>query len=545
MSLEKYTGTWNTQTAAHLLRRASIFPNRQEIKTYTDLGSVDAAVDQLLTLMGQTSPTHPSPPTDPSGNAMGLDQAYAVDEVPLPPNTTSTDKRREYIISWWVDRMLDKDIQQTTIEKLTLWLHVHFTTIISNNGMAFPFLYHQNKLYRSCAFGQYSLKEFALRMSRDAAMLLFLDGGLNVKTRVNENFGRELLELFTIGKGAQVAEGDYTTYTDDDVITAARVLTGFRHTYLEPTERGSLPSFTIFQDGNHDPTDKVFSDKFNNHTITGRSGADGANELSDMIDMIFAQSATATYLCRSLYRFFVYPKISDTVEQSIIPAMASTLVANNFAIKPVLTELFKSTHFYETANTVGGIIKSPIDLIVGTIRHFEQAMGNANTFENYSLILKLRDYCRLLQQDLYEPPEVAGWKAYHQAPIFHEDWITTLTLPLRFCYTDELTQGVSVPIFDNTNTETGTQTLKLDAVTYVQNGVTNGNFSDATNATTLVTEIVDYLFPVALSSEQLSALATLLGSDWTNIWQNDKTTAASRLETMLVTMFRLEEYQLY
>ena len=136
MSLEKYTGTWTTQTAAHLLRRASIFPNRQEIKTYTDLGSVDAAVDQLLTLMGQTNPTHPSPPLDPSGNAMGLDQVYGADTV--PPNTTSTDKRREYVISWWVGQMLGNNIQQTIVEKLTLWLHSHFTTIISNKRDGFP-----------------------------------------------------------------------------------------------------------------------------------------------------------------------------------------------------------------------------------------------------------------------------------------------------------------------------------------------------------------------------------------------------------------------
>jgi uncharacterized protein (DUF1800 family) len=474
---------------------------------------------------------------------MGLEQPYVADQDPPPP--TSNDKRREYVISWWVRRMLDPDIQQTAIEKLTLWLHVHFTTIISNNGMAFPFLYHQNRLYRSCAFGQYTLKEFSVQMSKDAAMLLFLDGGLNTKTRVNENFGRELLELYTIGKGAQIAEGDYTTYTDDDVVTAAKVLTGFRHTYLEPTERGALPRFTEFREGVHDTNDKTFSDKFNNQTITGRSGADGANELNDLIDMIFAQSATATYLCRSLYRFFVYPKISDSVEQDIIPKMAAVLTANNFALKPVLVNLFKSAHFYEVTNSVGAIIKSPVDFVIGTMRHFEQNLGAANTFENYSYITKIRRYCEDLQQKLYDPPEVAGWKAYHQAPIYHEDWITTLTLPLRFCYSDELTKGVSVQIFDNTNTETGTQTLKIDAVAYVENGVTNGNFSDATNASTLVQEFCDYLFPVKLSNEQLTALSDALGSDWGSVWQNNKATAATRLETMLVMLFRLEEYHLY
>ncbi|EAY27353.1 DUF1800 domain-containing protein [Microscilla marina] len=543
MSLEKYTGTWSTQTAAHLLRRASVFPTRQEVKTYLDLGSVDAAVDQLLGQMGQSTPTHPAPPLDPSGNDMGLDQVYTVDQDSPPP--TSNDKRREYVISWWVRRMLDPNIQQTVIEKITLWLHVHFTTIISNNGMAFPFLYHQNKLYRSCAFGQYNLKEFSVRMSKDAAMLLFLDGGLNTKTRVNENFGRELLELYTIGKGPQIAEGDYTTYTEDDVITAARVLTGFRHTYLEPTERGALPPFTEFRDGVHDTNNKTFSDKFNNQTITGRSGADGINELDDMIDMIFSQSATATYLCRSLYRFFVYPKISESVEQNIIPQMASVMTANNFALKPVLDNLLKSAHFYEVASSVGAIIKSPVDFIIGTVRHFGQNLGAANTFENYSFINKLRRYCEEIQQKLYDPPEVAGWKAYHQSPIYHEDWITTLTLPLRFCYSDELSKGVSVQIFDNTNTETGTQTLKLDAVTYIQNGVTNGNITNVTNAATLVQELCDYLFPVKLSSEQLTALSSALGSDWGTVWQNDQATAATRLETMLVTLFRLEEYHLY
>ncbi|HAS41536.1 MAG TPA: hypothetical protein DCS93_13730 [Microscillaceae bacterium] len=543
MSLEKYTGNWTTQTAAHLLRRASIFPNRQEIKTYTDLGSVDAAVDQLLGLMGQTNPTHPNPPLDPSGNDMRLDQEYLTNQDPPPP--TSNDKRLEYVISWWIRRMLDANIQQTVIEKLTLWLHVHFTTIISNNGMAYPYLFQQNKLYRSCAFGQYSLQQFSVEMSKDAAMLLFLDGTLNTKTRVNENFGRELLELYTIGKGPQIDEEDYTTYTEADVIAAARVLTGFRHSSALPTQRAGLPPFSEFRDTVHDETDKTFSDKFNNQVITGRSGTDGINELDDMINMIFAQSATAPYLCRALYRFFVYPKISDAVDQNIIPQMASVMVNNNYQLKPVLDNLFKSAHFYEVTSSLGAIIKSPVDFIVGTMRHFQQNLGTVDTFENYSYIAKLRDYCEELQQEIYDPPEVAGWKAYHQAPIYHEDWITTLTLPLRFCFSDEFTKGVNVSIRDNTNTETGTQTLKIDLVAYIENGVTNGNISDATNATTLINEIANYIFPVTLSSEQITALANALGTDWASVWQNDKATAATRLETMFVTLFRLEEYHLY
>ena len=543
MSLEKYTGNWTTQTAAHLLRRASVFPNRQEIKTYTDLGSVDAAVDQLLGLMGQTNPTHPNPPIDPSGNDMRLDQEYLRDEDPPPP--TSNEKRLEYVISWWVRHMLDADIQQTVIEKVTMWLHVHFTTIISNNGMAYPFLYLQNRLYRSCAFGQYSLQEFSVQMSKDAAMLLFLDGTLNTKVRVNENFGRELLELYTIGKGPQIGEEDYTTYTESDVIAAARVLTGFRHNNTLPTERPGLPPFTEFRENSHDTTDKAFSDKFNNQVITGRSGDDALNELNDMIDMIFAQSATAPYLCRAIYRFFVYPKISETVDRDIIPQMASVMVNNNYQLKPVLENLFKSAHFYEVTSSLGAIIKSPVDFIVGTMRHFQQDLGAANTFENYSYIAKLREYCEELLQELYDPPEVAGWKAYHQAPIYHEDWITTLTLPLRFCFSDEFTKGIDVNIVDNTNAETGTQALKIDAVAYIESGVTNGNISDATNATTLITEIANYLFPVALSSEQITALADTLGTDWASIWQTNKTTAATRLETMFVTLFRLEEYHLY
>lgn len=543
MSLEKYTGTWNTQTAAHLLRRASIFPNRPEVKTYTDLGSVDAAVDQLLAQMGQTNPTHPSPPLDPSGADMRLSQEYLTDQMPPPP--TSNEQRQRYVISWWVRRMLDADIQQTVIEKITLWLHVHFTTIISNNGMAYPYLYHQNRLYRSCAFGAYNLRTFSTEMSKDAAMLLFLDGGLNTKTRVNENFGRELLELYTIGKGPQIAEGDYTTYTEDDVIAAARVLTGFRQSATLPTVRGNLPIFTEFREGVHDTTNKTFSEKFNNQVITGRSGVDGSNEIDDLIQMIFSQDATATYLSRSLYRFFVYPKISDTVEQTIIPKIASVMKANDYALKPVLDNIFKSAHFYEVTNSLGAIIKSPVDFIVGTMRHFQQNLGAADTVENYSYLAKLREYCDELQQVLYDPPEVAGWKAYHQAPIYHEDWITTLTLPLRFCYSDEFTKGVDVSIRDNTNTETGTQTLKIDAVAYVQNGVTNGNISDATNASTLIDEITSYIFPVTLSTEQLTALADTLGTDWATVWQNDKATAATRLETMLVMLFRLEEYHLY
>src|SRR5258708_10798482 len=144
----------------------------------------------------------------------------------------------------------------------------------------------------------------------DTAMLMMLNGSNNTKTSPNENFGRELQELYTMGKGSG------SKYIKSDVKTAARVLTG--HTV-------DLNYNYLFQPGDHDDTNKTFSAFYNNQVVTGYSGPAGAGELDTLLAMLFSTRESAKFLCRKLYNFFVYYLIDDLVETHVITPLAAGL----------------------------------------------------------------------------------------------------------------------------------------------------------------------------------------------------------------------------
>ena len=177
----------------------------------------------------------------------------------------------------------------------------------------------------------------------------YLDGYSNKKNSPNENFAREMFELYSIGKGPQIAEGDYTNYTEDDIKAATRVLTGWElddtFAFLDPDTglpAGKMRSH-MAGDGTtelateHDTGQKVFSTKFGGAIIEPASLVEGFAtveaayaELDEMIEMIFAQEETARFIARKLYRFFVYHFISEEVETDIIAPLAQELMNNDY-----------------------------------------------------------------------------------------------------------------------------------------------------------------------------------------------------------------------
>jgi len=195
-------------------------------------------------------------------------------------------------------------------------------------------------------------------MSKNIAMLRYLNGYLNTKTSPDENYGRELQELFTVGKGPD------SKYTEDDVKAAAKILTGFR---INPFS-SPISYFFLFTD--HDTSTKQFSAFYGNKKITGRAFNDGEKELDDLVQMLFDNTETARHICRKLYQFFVYYEITSDVEQNIIRPLADIFRQNNFQFKPVLEKLFKSQHFYDSLN-LNCVIKSPLDYSIGMIREFD------------------------------------------------------------------------------------------------------------------------------------------------------------------------------
>jgi uncharacterized protein (DUF1800 family) len=304
-------------------------------------------------------------------------------------------------------------------EKMILFWHNHVPTDFNfDPNYCFGYV----DLLRTHALGNF--KTLMFEMSKNAAMLNYLNGNLNTKNAPNENYARELQELFIIGKDLPIH------FTETDIQTAAKVLTGWRD---DPTFPPNPVYFDALQ---HDTTNKTFSSFYNNTIITGQSGASaGDNELNALINMIFAHNEAAKYIVRKIYRFFVYYKIDSTIETDVIIPLANTFRTNNYDIVPVLTELFTSQHFYDIMQ-VASHIKNPIDLNIGTIRLFNPVFPTATT-ALYNSWKSIHNYCSYQDMEPGAPPSVSGWTAYYQAPNYHELWIDADSLRRKKEFVDK------------------------------------------------------------------------------------------------------------
>ncbi|RYY16057.1 MAG: DUF1800 domain-containing protein [Cytophagaceae bacterium] len=451
--------------------------------------------------------------------------------VGQPFDQTLEGVRRASLRDWWLGQLLTPSVSLS--EKMTLFWHNHFVVEFGDINSA-QYGYAYVRLLRQYALG--NVKQLAKDMTINPAMLRYLNGNASVVGAPNENYGRELLELFTIGKGPLIGAGNYTNYTEADVQAAAKVLTGWRD------DATAVAGY--FTASRHDTTTKQFSSAFGNAKIS----ANGANEYKDLIELIFAQAETARFLVRALYRWFVYYVIDSQVESAIIQPLATILMQNNYNIGPVLQALFNSQHFFDAAN-VGCLIKSPLDFTVGVCRQLELAFPPASSVvAQYGMWDYLNSLTNVQQQALGDPPNVAGWVAYYQAPQFHELWINAVTLPRRNQTTD---------LFIATGFTRNSFTLKADplALVLAMPAAISGSGSDPN---LLVAEFVRLMVPLALTANQLAFLKNALlpglpDFEWTAEWSMyltaptntaRKNAVLSKLTAMLKALAVLGEYHL-
>jgi len=339
-----------------------------------------------------------------------------------------------------------------------------------------------------------------------------------------------LQELFTVGRGED------SLYTEDDVIAASRVLTGWRENPL------TISSF--FNPNKHDTGPKQFSAFYNNTLISGQSGANGALETDQLIDMIFAQQETARFLARKLYRFFVYYVIDEQVETDIIAPLADIIVQNNYELIPALSALLGSEHFFDPLNR-GCYIKTPVDHLIGVCRQFNVSFPDASNLDDqYKGWGTLASSLSLLTMDIGDPPNVAGWPAYNEDPQFHELWINSNTLPGRNQFTDAISS-------QNGLTMNGVN-LKIDFLQFVS------QLNDPSDPNLLIAEIAFLLSPNPIGDSLTTFLKSILlsgqSSDyyWTNAWldyvsdpsQVNVQAVESRLRSMFTFLLDMAEYQL-
>lgn len=511
--LDVYSQPLTATQAAHLLRRATFGPTSEQVKTLT--GQTAAQIVTKL-LAGQPIP---APPLDLATGKTFHDQPF---DMPNAGKSTA------YLKMWWGNLMLNQSV--SLLEKMTLFWSNHF---VSNDSTVndYRFTYQYNTLLRQQALGNF--KAFTIAITQNPAMLRFLNGNQNVVGTANENYARELQELFTIGRNGG--------YTETDVREAAKVLTGWSDTGYRNATDGAIGS--TFRANRHDTTDKTFSATYQNTVIKGRSGnSAGLDELTDLVDMILRNAETPRYICRKLYRWFINSDIPADVETNFIQPLADLFRKSGFEIKPVLTALFQSQHFFDE-RLRGSMIKAPADLVVSTFRFWGlQAPDPAQNLTGYYQIGNyIHSRLKEEQQELLNPPTVFGWTAYYQSD-YYQQWINSTTLGLRGYLGDALT----------------TNALKLngkpvvDVLSYVK------TLSDPTNPAKLVSDLTTQLLAISLDQTQLDFLTdtVLLNSipryEWTGEWndyvRNPTDTAKKqavqvKLTAFLQYVFRMAEYQ--
>jgi hypothetical protein len=259
-------------------------------------------------------------------------------------------------------------------------------------------------------------------------MLVFLSGAYNTREAPDENFARELQELFCIGKSKAAF------FTEKDVQAVARILTGWTVDWDSIQQSGAPKS--VFLSSRHEEADKHFSAFYGNRVIAGRSGDAGADELEDLLDMIFEHPETALHLSRKLYTFFVNSEISQSAENEVIEHMALLIRQHDYEILPALKTLLGSAHFFHPDN-MGTLIKSPMDFLLGLWRTLDlPRAGNLMDEDkiNRALVWRMAE----MGMEIGDPPNVAGWPPYYQAPSYDQLWINTNTIIKRALDTDSI-----------------------------------------------------------------------------------------------------------
>jgi hypothetical protein len=560
-SLNPYENLLGYRKAKHLLRRACFNYSKTTIDYFATLTPEDA-VNEL-----SNEPVlfweHPYDPVVNSETGVP-DGFWMHTENTTPENFTTGHFRKKAIISgwWWYNAQKQNCLKH----KLVFFLHSCFTLSKHDGVPRSSYFYDYLRLLD---FYAYDLKTLAKKITFDNSILYYLDNNTNNKNNPNENYAREFLELFTILKGEQIGEGNYTTYTESDVQNAAKVFSGIKNKPLRDNlDPDSQIPMGYVNTAQHDIQDKTFSEAFDNQTISGQSTQLGViQEVDDFVEMIFSQQATAISYCRKLYRFYVKSEWDEEVEDDIIIPLSNQLIANNFNLLEVLETLLMSQHFYDEDSNdnsdqiIGSIVKSPIQLISETINLLDISFPNPEASANNppdSFNDDLLNFKRFYYNFAYlsfftstalrpfSPDTVAGYPAMYQSPSFDRNWFTSNTIIGRYKLIECFITG------QNRINNTGANIrIQFDSVEYVEN---SGNFSAVNNAITLVQEIADLIYCESIGSSRVNYFVSILtdgleayywSSAWTDYLQTgNQVQVKTRLDSLFTGMLNAAEFQL-
>ncbi len=381
---------------AHLLRRFGLGASQAELEFYGS-GGLSGAIDKLLNFEN-TDEGFDLPPE----NLGGKNGQVKVKTIPV----------------WWLLRLVvtNRPLQ----EKMTLFWHDHFATSAAKVDVG-EAMVHQNDAIRSNCVGHF--QDLLAAVSKDPAMLYWLDNQFNVKGKPNENFAREVMELFTLGIGH---------YSEKDIQEAARAFTGWsyglgpRRYQADKPARRSVFSFRTEQ---HDDGMK---------TILGNTGKfDG----DDVLGILTGNPQTALYLTRKIWEWFAYPN----PDAGLIDSVAQKFRSSGLDIKVLLRAIMESPEFYSD-KAYRAVIKNPVDFCVSTLRQLGVAsqLQEATKAEDDKAIQRatlparaLANTTKAMGMELFFPPDVAGWDG-------GSAWISSATMVERIKWADRIFSGSTV-----------------------------------------------------------------------------------------------------
>ena len=457
---------------AHLMRRAGFGATRDQLEIYVDQG-YETTVEKLLDYESQ-------PPID----EYSLYRYHPITEVPggaAAPGQAN-----------WLYSMMNTE--RPLQEKMVLFWHHVFATGNAKVDNC-NHLLDQISMFRQEGMGNY--RQLLIKLASDPAMIYWLDNNENHKNAPNENWGRELLELFSLGVG---------NYTETDVFECSRAFTGW-------TIGAKMPRYPH---GRHAwsfefrPEDHDFSEK----TFLGRTGSFNGE---DIIDIILEQPACPKFICRHLYNFFVADEpqvpawdIEEPRNPKAVEALSSVFVKAGFEIKPVLRSLFNSDYFKDSMYQR---VKSPVEVVVGTLKLVQDLEGPDPRLEHMS------QQPGYMGQAILDPPSVEGWHT-------GKEWVNSGSLVKRINFVADRVSNVELP---------GVQNI----ITRVANG------DSSTSAKDMITRCLDQMGPLDVSVSTHSELLSHAEEEGQLLWNSDDSHRKSsrRVGEMLALIAAMREYQ--
>lgn len=545
--LEPYTGVWGNAQKKHLLNRVLTGYSSKHLQEISSL-----SLSKSLDLIFKADKT-PVVPVNDYDYEITKEETEKQGHYYIPPGEVyvfapepngSPWPRHQSHDAWLFKNMIE---QNTSIHwRMVFFLH----NLLACGKGSVKMMYQHYKMLFDSSFGSY--KSLMYKVTLDPMMLDYLNLQQSQKYKPDENYARELQELFTVGKGPN------SKYTEEDVTEMARLLVGWQFKWESKTSMG--PIVNQFSHWNHDTGDKKFSAFYGNRVIKGRQGSDGMQELDEALDMIFATEECALYLCRRLYQFFCYPLIDDLTEKNIIVPMADLLRKNNYELMVPLKALLGSAHFFDSS-FYNSMIKSPVEYTFGLLKEFEFMYINYEMASDiparYTSELNKNFYkYRSIQWELgnvglnfTDPPSVSGWPAYYQEPVFDLFWINSDTVAKRASMGNGI--GRWGKWIGNGDTK-GNVHVQIDIIKYLASLKNPSNIDD------VIDESIDRLMSVPISQAartriRMKTLDGVTPTYYTQLYQSHLTkptddtrsTLTYRIQNMFGALFQMGEIHLF